>query len=61
MRRRDALLVVLSFVPLLVKAVDYATLGSYVPLLVFGFFSLLVWLGARTGPRTSRGFWPSRA
>ncbi len=35
----------LSFVPLLVKAIDYALLGSLVPLLVLGLFVGLVTLG----------------
>lgn len=45
------LLVAFSFVPLMVKAGTYVTLGSYAPLLVFCFFGGLVAWGARKGSR----------
>lgn len=40
------LLVALSFIPLAVKAVRYATIGGYVPLLVLCFFGALVAWGS---------------
>ena len=50
-RRAWKLLVALSFVPLLVKAAGYATIGSYLPLFVFLAFLALVASGASIGPR----------
>ncbi len=47
-------LVALSFVPLLVKAVDYIQLGSVVPMAVFVGFAALVGLAIRTGERAER-------
>ncbi len=41
------LAVALSFIPLLVKAIDYALLGSLVPMLVLVLFVALVTLGLR--------------
>lgn len=49
--RRWTLLIALSFVPLLVKAVGYTTIGSYLPLLVFCFFAGLVAWGLSSGSR----------
>lgn len=48
---RWRLLLALSFVPLLVKSVDYVVLGSYVPLLVLCLFGGLVSWGIRQSPK----------
>ena len=45
--------IALSFVPLLVKAIDYALLGSFVPLLALGLFAGLVTLGLRGSSRAA--------
>lgn len=54
------ILVALSFIPLLVKAVSYATLGAYVPLIVFCLFGwLVVWgllRGSAAGARAIRAW-----
>jgi hypothetical protein len=53
-------LVVASFVPLAVKAIDYVTLGAFVPLIVLGICVGLVALGGLVGPRAlvvTLGFW----
>jgi len=47
-------LIALSFVPLLVKAVDYLSLGSIVPMAVFVGFAVAVGLAIRVGGRAER-------
>ena len=54
LNRRWTLLILLSFVPFLVKAVDYAMLGSFVPLVVFSVFGVIVGLGVRAGLKAER-------
>ena len=49
--RRSGLILGLSFLPLAVKAVDYAWIGGYVPLLVFLFFFGLIVAGRLRGGR----------
>ncbi len=46
-----ALVVALSFVPFLVKAIDYLLIGAYVPIAVFATLAVLV----------ARGFWRGNA
>ena len=43
------LLIVASFAPFAFKAATYASIGTFLPLLVFSFFGALTWLGLRFG------------
>jgi hypothetical protein len=42
-------LVFSSFIPLLIKTIGYVTIGSYLPLIVFCLFAVLVVAGIRRG------------